>query len=178
MRKYDYSKEDVENAVSKSLSLAQAMINIGMNSKGRYCAMKRLIRKFNVDTSHFRGQSHNKGKIFGFKNPIETYFSGKKKISSNGLKQRLILENIKKHQCEKCSLTTWNGLKIPITLHHLDGNTENNQLKNLQILCPNCHSQTDSFCGKNIKTKLQRATRVGRTAETHRSIRSRTKGNF
>lgn len=36
-------------------------------------------------------------------------------------------------------------------VHHIDGNKTNNDLSNLQLLCPNCHSQTDNFCAKNRK---------------------------
>lgn len=49
----------------------------------------------------------------------------------------------------------WLGAPIPLQVHHINGNTTDNRLENLQYLCPNCHSQTDNFCGKNTnKTKI------------------------
>ena len=45
------------------------------------------------------------------------------------------------------------GIEIPLEIHHIDGNHKNNKLENLQILCPNCHSLTTNYRGKNIDIK-------------------------
>jgi 5-methylcytosine-specific restriction endonuclease McrA len=55
--------------------------------------------------------------------------------------------------CELCNTSEWLGSPITLEIHHIDGNNKNNELKNLQILCPNCHSQTDNYRAKNIKKK-------------------------
>jgi len=55
------------------------------------------------------------------------------------------------HRCECCSLTKWLGKKIPLELHHKDGNKKNNTKKNILLVCPNCHTFTDTYKGKNIK---------------------------
>lgn len=65
------------------------------------------------------------------------------------LKLKLLATGVKEKKCEKCNLEIWNNLPIPLELHHIDGNSSNNDLTNLQILCPNCHAQTDNFRGKN-----------------------------
>ncbi len=65
------------------------------------------------------------------------------------LKKRLLGEGIKKNKCETCGITIWNGTQIQMELHHKDGNRTNHLLSNLQMLCPNCHSQTDNFRAKN-----------------------------
>lgn len=54
-----------------------------------------------------------------------------------------------KRECEICGRTEWEGKEIPLCIHHKDGNHINNEISNLQILCPNCHAQTDNYCGKN-----------------------------
>lgn len=73
-------------------------------------------------------------------------------IQSHKLKIKLIEDGVKEHKCENCGLVDWLGDKIPLELHHIDGNRFNNQLSNLQIVCPNCHSMTDNYSGrKNIK---------------------------
>jgi Zn finger protein HypA/HybF involved in hydrogenase expression len=51
--------------------------------------------------------------------------------------------------CNKCENTTWNGLPITIELEHIDGNSDNNSLDNVELLCPNCHSQTPTYKAKN-----------------------------
>ena len=70
------------------------------------------------------------------------------------LKIRLLEENIKEHKCECCGLTKWNGLDIPLELHHKDGNRHNHNLENIQLLCPNCHAQTETYRSKNINHNL------------------------
>jgi len=57
--------------------------------------------------------------------------------------------------CENCGLDTWLGDKIPLQLHHKDGNHSNNKLENLQLLCPNCHSLTDTYAGRNKHKKIK-----------------------
>ena len=71
--------------------------------------------------------------------------------STNRLKERLIKEGIKKYKCEnpECGLSEWHGKPISLQLHHINGNHHDNRLENLQLLCPNCHSQTDTYAGKN-----------------------------
>lgn len=55
-------------------------------------------------------------------------------------------------KCSECPITdTYNGKPISLQVHHIDGDNSNNELDNLALLCPNCHSQTDSYCGKKNK---------------------------
>jgi hypothetical protein len=67
------------------------------------------------------------------------------------LKKRLLKENILENKCSCCGITKWNEKEIALHLDHIDGNNHNHKLDNLRLLCPNCHSQTDTWCGKNIK---------------------------
>ncbi len=70
------------------------------------------------------------------------------------LKNRLFKEGIKQNVCEKCGLNDWCGEHISCELDHLDGNPRNHLLDNLRIICPNCHSQTETFRSKIRKIKL------------------------
>lgn len=49
------------------------------------------------------------------------------------------------NKCECCGLSSWMGKSIPLEVHHKDGDTDNNSFDNLQVLCCNCHAQTDSW---------------------------------
>ena len=69
------------------------------------------------------------------------------------LKQRLIKEGIKQNICEICNSDSWMGKKLNCELDHIDGDRTNHRLENLRMLCPNCHSQTDTYRAKNIKSK-------------------------
>ena len=53
------------------------------------------------------------------------------------------------HKCEVCERTTWINNPIPLEVDHIDGNNQDNNLKNLRLICPNCHSQTDTYKSKN-----------------------------
>ena len=57
--------------------------------------------------------------------------------------------NKKEYKCEKCGIEHWNNEYIPLEIHHKDGNRKNNTIDNLELLCPNCHSQTETFRGRN-----------------------------
>ena len=59
------------------------------------------------------------------------------------------LIEIRNHSCEICNTSTWNREDIPLDVHHKDGNSDNNKLFNLLLICPNCHRQTDNHGGKN-----------------------------
>lgn len=51
--------------------------------------------------------------------------------------------------CQMCGNKEWNGNQIPLEIHHIDGKSKNNTLKNLMIVCPNCHTFTDNYKSKN-----------------------------
>lgn len=56
------------------------------------------------------------------------------------------------YKCESCGVgEVWNNKPLTLQMDHVDGNSDNNSLENLQILCPNCHTQTSTWCGRNTK---------------------------
>jgi hypothetical protein len=65
------------------------------------------------------------------------------------LKKRLIKDKVLEYKCASCGIFEWNKNLITLQLDHKDGNNHNHKLENLRLLCPNCHSQTDTWCGKN-----------------------------
>lgn len=58
------------------------------------------------------------------------------------------------HCCNKCSISEWQGVRISLELEHKDGNTTNNVRENLEGLCPNCHSITDTWRGRNKPSRI------------------------
>jgi hypothetical protein len=134
-------KEDLENVVNSSFSLREVMNNFGIiPAGGNYRSLKNKIKEFNININHFYGSSWSKGKVLGYKTPISKYLNNELFIKSDSLKKRLIEEGYFEHKCYQCNRTEWEKNEIPIELHHKDGNSENNKLENLIVLCPNCHA--------------------------------------
>jgi DNA-binding CsgD family transcriptional regulator len=78
---------------------------------------------------------------------------GMKGTNRTHLKNRLINEGLKENRCEICGIAEWLGKPLSIELHHVNGNGTDNRLENLQLLCGNCHSQTDNWGGRGIRQK-------------------------
>lgn len=142
--KYPDWKEKVlaASANSKSASEAAAILDIKYDTYKKYAVKYGC---FNVNPS-----GKGTAKISGSKIPLEDILAGlHPQYQSNKLRIRLLEECIFPHRCNNCKLTDWLGKPIPLELEHTDGNSSNNLLENLELLCPNCHSLTDTYRGKN-----------------------------
>lgn len=140
--------------IKNSCSLREVCLKANIiDTTGNYNTLKRIIKEENIDISHFKRQNTSKQES----HDIEYYLVKDSHISSYRLKNKLIKEGIKEQKCECCGLTEWLGQPIKLELHHLNGDNTDNRLENLQLLCPNCHSYTDNYGGKNqkINTKVK-----------------------
>lgn len=134
------------DSISKCLK-AQGLKAWGANYRGFYNRVKRL----SLDTSHFSGQGHLKGKTHNWAKEIspEEAFVKNGTLSTANLKAKILKYNLKKYVCEECKITEWKGKKLSLHLDHINGVNDDNRLENLRFLCPNCHSLTDTYCGKS-----------------------------
>lgn len=149
MKLRKYSEQDLRTAIVSSTSLAQVLKTLNVAPYGgNYETLRRAIKFFSLDTSHFKGQAWNKGLKLGYYKTLEDYFNGAP-IKTHSLRLRLIKDGIFEHRCLWCNLTEWLEKPIPLELDHIDGNNKNNSLSNLRLLCPNCHAQTPTYRGKN-----------------------------
>jgi hypothetical protein len=147
--KTKYNKEELIEAIRKSFSIAETCRNLSIRpSGGNYKTLNSLIKEHNIDITHFTGQGWNVGLKF---RPMKTYLledilvEDSQYRSSYKLKNRLFENGIKQEKCEVCSNSVWNDKKIPLELHHINGVNTDNRIENLQILCCNCHGQTENF---------------------------------
>ena len=107
------------------------------------------LKKMNIE---YNGQQNKKGQQKGpntYK-PASYYFDNKHPINSHKLKTKLFKDGLKEEKCELCGLSIWQGVKLPLELHHKNGNHLDNSFENLTILCPNCHSIQEGNSGANV----------------------------
>jgi 5-methylcytosine-specific restriction endonuclease McrA len=99
--------------------------------------------------------------------PIEELLRGSR--NRTHLKGRLLKAGLLSTLCAECGIATWRGRALALELHHINGDGRDNRLENLTLLCPNCHSQTDSWGGRN--TRRSAALRSEPAARRARSRR-------
>ena len=152
-----YTKEQLETACIQSLSYSNVMKILGLKeSGGNYATIKKKIIEFQIDISHFTGRGWNKNLKFNPNPPIPTIdlLVSNSNYQSHKLRKRLLKEGYFEHKCYSCNLTEWLNQPIVLELEHIDGVHTNNQIENLTLLCPNCHSLTPTWRGRKIKSKL------------------------
>ena len=152
MKLHKYSLEQLKQAIPESTSLRQVLLKLNVAAYGgNYLVLKKAIKHFNLDVSHFKGQAWNKGKRLPVKYSLNDYIENRKPIQSYKLKKRLIENKLLKPVCSNCKNSQWLGGIIPLELDHINGDNKDNRLKNLRLLCPNCHALTSTYRGRNRK---------------------------
>lgn len=147
----------LKKLIKESTTFSEVCRGFGIKETGSNIkTIKRRINENNIDIAHFNGKGWNKGKRHinnGIKIPLnEILVENSTYNSTHKLKLRLVKEGLLEYKChnEKCNIVdSWNGEKISLQLDHINGVRNDNRLKNLRLLCPNCHSQTNTYAGKN-----------------------------
>lgn len=159
-------KDEILSWIDEELTLYEIKTRLGC----KYETLRHYLKKMGIV---YKGQQNRKGQFKGKNrfNSIEDYLANARCIKSHELKRKLIYFGVKEARCEICGLATWNDKQIPLELHHLDGDHYNNELANLQILCPNCHAQQSNNSGSAVGSYATREVdRKRRLAEKKAQI--------
>ena len=134
-----FTEEQIKNALdtAKTVVGAAAILKIDRRTFKKEAVKYGLYKSFPRS-----GKKFNLIDILEGKHP--TYPTSK-------ITPRLIKEGYKTYNCEECGISEWQGKKISLELDHIDGINTNHSLNNLRLLCPNCHSQTDTYRSKKLK---------------------------
>lgn len=153
MKPRKWSEDQLRSAALNSFSIRQVLKKLGLKEAGgNYTQISKYLKKFEIDISHFKGKAWNKGlKGIGiYRVSLEEILISESYFQSYKLKKRLFVAKLKKEECEECGWAkkSEDG-RIPLELDHINGNSKDNRLENLRILCPNCHSLKPTHRGRN-----------------------------
>ena len=152
MKRYDWDVDKIKKIVSESVNMTEVLQALNIPIQGNNCkTLHKVLEKNNIDFSHFIGRARKYKTSYV---NAETYLNGEKPIHSSKLKIKLLKENLIENKCAICGISEWLGKPIVLQLHHINGNNSDNRLENIQLLCPNCDSQTENYCGNANKNKI------------------------
>lgn len=146
-----YTKELLEKYAPEAVSVRNLLQILGKSttSGSTQVHVANLLKKYEIDISHFLGQGHMKGKVaINRLTPSEVLIlhpPGSPKKKRKVLKRALISSGVP-YLCKICSSDpTWNNKELVLQIDHKNGNPLDNRIHNLRFLCPNCHSQTETY---------------------------------
>ncbi|MER7457617.1 hypothetical protein [Micromonospora sp. NPDC126480] len=153
MVRYRYTPEVLAEAAAAAHSVTEVMRLLGVRvSGGSHAHISRRLKHFGIDTTHFTGQAHSRGRP-GRSRPSHEVLvrlpPNARRIPGARLRRALAFIGLSE-ECEVCEVgPVWQGRPLTLHVDHVNGDFLDNRPPNLRFLCPNCHSQTDTYAGRN-----------------------------
>lgn len=155
MKTKSWTEDELRIAAKKSTSVRQILFKLNLKlAGGNYAQIKKYLKLYRIETKHFTGRGWSKGKT-GIGKPrmrLEDILQKDNYFQSFKLKKRLFIAKLKPQYCEECG---WRKRsedgRVPLELDHINGDSTDNRLENLRVLCPNCHSLKPTHRGRNKK---------------------------
>ncbi len=153
-KRRSWTDEDFIKAIQENDSVAGVHRALGLKCQtgGAYLMVWTTVQRLGLDTSHWKGQGHLKGKSHNWakRRPLSEVLVEGSTYKGPELKKRLVKEGHLVDVCAVCMLQpTWNGKPLVLQLDHINGVHFDNRLENLRVICPNCHTQTSTFGARN-----------------------------
>lgn len=142
--------------VNKCSNISDILRELGYSTNGNswgYQIVKERMEKLNLFFTKRNSMYYNRDNTAL---PLEKILIKDSEYNRTKLKTRLVKEGLKEYKCECCGISEWNGKPLALQLHHINGIHNDNRLSNLQLLCPNCHSQTENFGTRGRGTSIIR----------------------
>jgi hypothetical protein len=161
----------------KSFSDVFRAFGIGIGGNNFDTVKKRCVED-GISTAHFCGKEISQKKLWTEAIPLSVVLVRNSTYSRRSLKQRLLREGILKNECIICGLSgDWNGKTLKMILDHINGVPDDHRIENLQMVCPNCNSQLETFTGKNKPRRERKNCIVCGRKIFHRSTKCRKCSN-
>jgi Zn finger protein HypA/HybF involved in hydrogenase expression/YHS domain-containing protein len=149
--------DEVKIVVAETLSAAEACRKLNMSTQGSATRFRKFLDDNKIDYSHWTGQLWSKGKtslednrIKSTANTYEDIFCEDSSANATYVKSLIIKKELLPYKCSVCNMNpVWNGKELKLQMDHINGNKRDQRLENLRMICPNCHSQTETFGSKN-----------------------------
>lgn len=147
---YSVTDEEFRNIIASNYSYSDCLRALGLGTKGGSSTdiLKRRIKELNCSIDHFNREKAEVNIKYDLKDIL---IKDSPYLNIARLKKRLISQGILEYKCAICGLKEWQNKPISLQLDHINGNNNDHRIENLRLLCPNCHSQTITFAGKNKK---------------------------
>lgn len=160
-KKWKYTLEEVGLAVSSSDCFSEVCRKLSVTvCTYNIKRIQRLCIQNNISTAHFHANnsSQYKSKMKErITRTVENSLVEKSTLARSHLRDFLMRNGLFTNQCSCCGITEWQGKPITIEVDHINGISDDNRIENLRLLCPNCHSQTETFKTGNIDKLKPRA---------------------